>query len=95
MALQKEIYCIYQPNQYQISWDKYFQRSQAGDGACSLEPRVLGETGTFFAYHTETESRKCSQAGAPTLSCSLSQFICCLETYKGKGREGWKSEGFA
>lgn len=27
------------------------------------------------------------QAGAPTLSCSLSQFICCLEAYKGKKKK--------
>lgn len=25
MALQKKIYCIYQLNQYEISWDKYCQ----------------------------------------------------------------------
>ena len=28
------------------------------------------------------------QAHTPTLSCSLSQFICCLETYKEKEKRG-------
>lgn len=55
MALQKEIYCIYQPNQYQISWDKYFQRYQAADEARYLEPCVLGETRKFLLI---TQKRK-------------------------------------
>lgn len=95
MALQKEIYCIYQPNQYQISWDKYFQCSQAADQAHYLEPRVLGETRTFLLI---TQKRK---AGSVRTQVHLPLAALChnssavLKPTKKRKKRGWKSEGSA
>lgn len=51
MALQKKIYCIYQLNQYEISWDKYCQLYPSWDEACYLDSGSRKRQGHFGLTH--------------------------------------------
>lgn len=92
MALQKKIYCIYQLNQYEISWDKYCQLYPSWDEACYLDSGSRKRQGRFCLSHRNRKQEACHKRTAPTLSCSLSQFICWLKTCREE-KKGRVSEG--